>query len=110
MKPVNTGDSERDTVYLHQGMRLDFYIDSVIDPEGDEIRVEVRDSKNYFWNVWAILKPGELNHILQSDPVYIGKNVELGSSDLTISFVDSKTGARTNVTQPIEVISEGTYI
>ena len=98
MKPYNTGDTERDTVYLHEGMRLDFHLDPVLDPEDGDIRVEVRDAKNYFWNVWATKADREPSHRLQSDPIRIGINVELGTTNLTISFVDPVTGARTNLT------------
>ena len=98
MKPYNTGGTERDTVYLHEGMHLDFHLDPVLDPEGSDLRVEVRDSKNYFWNVWATKTDTEPSHRLQSDPIRTGKNVELGTSNLTISFVDPVTGARTNLT------------
>jgi len=79
-------------------MRLDFHLDPVKDPEENDIRVEARDSQNYFWNVWATKTDREPSHRLQSDPIKIGENVELGASTLTISFVDSVTGARTNLT------------
>ena len=103
-KPFNSGNADRSTAYLHEDMRLNFHLDPVIEPEGHEMRVEIRDSVNHFWNVWTVNKPGpkpgevEAAQTLQSDPVKIGFNAQLGASTLTLSFTDIVTGARTNVT------------
>ena len=109
-KPFNTGNADRDTVYLHEDMRLNFHLDPVADPEDDDMIIEIRDSVNHFWNVYAVLKEGEVQHTILSDPVKIGFNAQLGASELKLSFIDIKTGASTNFTQPVEILTRGTYI
>ncbi len=71
-KPYNAGNVDRDTAYLHEDMRLNFHLDPVQDPEDNDMTIEIRDSVNYFWNVWAVKKEGEEQHTLLSDPVKIG--------------------------------------
>ncbi len=109
-KPYNSGNSDRDTAYLHEGMRLSLHLDPIFDPEDSTMAVEIRDSVNHFWNVWAVRPEEELQYILRSDPVKVGNNTKLGASELKLSFIDIATGASTNFTQPVEILSRGMYI
>ena len=108
--PVNTtAEIRMPKRYLKPGMRLRQTLKEVQDPEGDDILVETRDYTNPFWNLWTVTLEQQTNMTIYSDDIVIGFNAELGKSDVIVSYKDTVTGARTNITQPVEIIAEHTY-
>jgi len=97
--------------YVAPGRPFRLTLDSGFDPEGHEMQVIVRNYDNPFWNLWAV-QLGELhnNYTVYSDPVKLGVNANLGESNVTISFKDLTTGLWTNMTLPVEIITEGQYV
>lgn len=97
--------------YVAPGRPFRQTLDLGTDPEAHKMQVEVRNYDNPFWNLWAVqLGEAHLNFTVYSDEVKLGVNANLGKSDVTISFKDLTTGVRTNMTQPVEIITEGEYV
>jgi len=95
--------------YLKPGMRLRQTLAEVQDPESKSILVETRDYTNPFWNLWTVSLEQQTNMTIYSDDIVIGFNAKLGKSNVTVSFKDTVTGVRFNITQPVEIIAEHTY-
>ena len=95
--------------YLHPGMSLRHVI-PIADPEGQQLKLVVRDVKNYFFNVWASMHTNCEYYTLHSDPVVIGKNAEYGPSMLNLTYTDPITENQFSVMKSIEILEEGKYL
>ena len=82
----------------------------VADPEGQQLKLVVRDIKNYFFNVWASMHTNCEYYTLHSDPVVIGKNAEYGPSILRLTYIDPITEKQFIVMKNIEILEEGNYL
>ena len=77
----------------------------VTDPEGQTIYTIVHSPGTYKLAFWV----NEQKTCLLSSMLEEGFNAEVGSSDVTISYIDPITTAEFNVTYSLEILTRDTY-
>ena len=59
-------------ITLTYGLRLNFLLPPVIDYEGDDLTVSIKDIKNPFWSIYVhtnVNEDGKLDYIMVSDKI-----------------------------------------
>ena len=107
--PPEYKTADTSITYLHPGMSLRHVV-PIADPEGNQLELAVRDTKNYFFNVWASMHTSCEYYTLHSDPVVIGKNANYGPSVISLNFMDTVTNKEFVVLKIIEILEEGVYL
>ena len=96
-----------DTIYTTFGLRVSQTLLYVSDPEFTNWDIVVRESANYRLGFWAYYV-GPRVYSLESD-VIREDNASIGSSEITVTFVDTVTRAEFNMTYPLTILDVGTY-
>ena len=100
------------TVQTTFGQRVEVGISVYVDSEDDPIRFEVSNDKNYKLNFYPVLF-GEVSGVrvykMRSDVLKENYNAVLGTSTVSVSWVDATTEARVTETFEVEILSEYAY-
>ena len=78
------------------------------DTEGDELIYYASDSHNYNLLLW-LSGESKSSQYLYSEQLEEGVNCEAGHSIITVTFVDSVTGASTDMSIGLEILPAWTY-
>ena len=87
-------------------MKVTQLLDGVYDPELTDFDFVVRESANYKLGFWAY--KADENYYLASD-VLRGDNASVGSSEITVTFIDTVTRAEFDLVYPFTILNPATY-
>ena len=90
---------------------------AIIDNEGDEVIITVRDDVNRFLGVYAQEVDSyevfdgvtEISYDLRSETLVEGFNAELGTSNVIVTWIDTATNESQEMVMPLEILTIQEY-